>query len=71
MFNFSLFWNPALVPGPHYGHRFDLLWSLVLHMSNAYVDSWAMLNNFCFHVFAQKSLLPDPVTREVIELVPN
>ena len=24
------------------------------HMSNAYVDSWDMLNNFCFEVFAQK-----------------
>ena len=26
------------------------------HMSNAYVDPWAMLNNFCFHVYAQMSL---------------
>ena len=26
------------------------------HMSNAYVDHWDMLNNFCFHVYAQKSL---------------
>ena len=26
------------------------------HMSNAYVDRWDMLNNFCFHVYAQKSL---------------
>ena len=26
-------------------------------MSNAYVDPWDMLNNFCFHVYAQKSLL--------------
>ena len=25
-------------------------------MSNAYVDPWDMLNNFCFHVYAQKSL---------------
>ena len=24
------------------------------HMSNAYVDPWDMLNNFCFHVYAQK-----------------
>ena len=24
------------------------------HMSNAYVDLWDMLNNFCFHVSAQK-----------------
>ena len=26
------------------------------HMSSAYVDHWDMLNNFCFHVYAQKSL---------------
>ena len=26
------------------------------HMSNAYVDRWDMLINFCFHVYAQKSL---------------
>ena len=25
-------------------------------MSTAYVDHWDMLNNFCFHVYAQKSL---------------
>ena len=25
-------------------------------MSNAYVDRWDMLNNFCFHVYAQNSL---------------
>ena len=25
-------------------------------MSNAYVDPWDMLNNFCFHVYAQMSL---------------
>ena len=24
------------------------------HMWNAYVDPWDMLNNFCFHVYAQK-----------------
>ena len=24
--------------------------------SNVYVDPWDMLNNFCFHVYAQKSL---------------
>ena len=22
-------------------------------MSNAYVDPWDMMNNFCFHVYAQ------------------
>ena len=26
------------------------------HISSAYVDHWDMLNNFCFHVYAQKSL---------------
>ena len=26
------------------------------HMSSAYVDHWDMLNNFCFHVYAQKSV---------------
>ena len=26
------------------------------HMSNAYVDRWDMLNNFCFHVYAQMLL---------------
>jgi len=26
------------------------------HMSSAYVDHWDMLNNFCFHVYSQKSL---------------
>ena len=25
-------------------------------MSNAYVDPWDMLNNFCFHVYAEMSL---------------
>ena len=25
-------------------------------MSNAYVDRWDMLNNFCFHVYAEMSL---------------
>ena len=28
-------------------------------MSNAYVDPWDMLNNFCFHVYAQMSLFMD------------
>ena len=23
------------------------------HMSNAYVDPWDMLNNFCFHLYGQ------------------
>ena len=51
----------------------------------AQVDPRDMLNNFCFHVNAQKSLFiaeicnafyfvtvpPDPVTLEFIELVPS
>ena len=53
------------------------------HMSNAYVDRWDMLNNFCFHLYAQNSLFiakncnvffgtstPSPVSLDVIELVP-
>ena len=49
-----------------------------------YVDRWDMLNNFCFHVYAQKSLFiaencngyfgtsaPSPGTLEFIELVPS
>ena len=52
-------------------------------MSNAYVDPWEMLNNFCFHVYAQMSLLmgendnvfltagPWPVSEPIIELVPS
>ena len=49
------------------------------------VDPWGMMNNFCFHVYAQKSLFigengndffwtssaPDPLTLEFIELVPS
>ena len=46
-------------------------------------DHWDMLNNFCFHVYAQKSLFiaencngffgtsPSPVSLEFIELVPS
>ena len=55
------------------------------HMSNAYVDPWDMLNNFCFHVYAQMSLFvgendnayfltaggPLPVSEPIIELVPS
>ena len=53
-------------------------------MSNAYVDPWDMLNNFCFHVYAQMSLFMDenvnaffltpaplPVSGTIIELVPS
>ena len=28
--------------------------SMSVQMSNAYVDPWEMLNNYCFHVYAQK-----------------
>ena len=49
------------------------------HMLNAYVDPWDMLNNFCFHVYAQKVTVysnaflgpPPPVSLEFIELVPS
>ena len=52
----------------------------------ALVDPWDMLNNFCFHVYAQNLLFmgekgngifgtssspPAPVTLEFIELVPS
>ena len=54
-------------------------------MSNAYIDPWDMLNNFCFHVYAQMSLFmgvnvnaffltpapPLPVSEAIIELVPS
>ena len=54
-------------------------------MSNAYVDRWDMLNNFCFHVYAQMLLFmgvtdnaffwtaatPSPVSEPIIELVPS
>ena len=53
-------------------------------MSDAYVDPWDMLNNFCFHVHAQMSLFmdenvngffltapPSPVSEPIIELVPS
>ena len=51
-------------------------------MSNAYVDPWDMLNNFCFHVYAQMSLFMGendnafltwscPVSEPIIELVPS
>ena len=33
----------------HYSH-------VTCHMSNAYVDHWDMLNNFCFHLYAPNSL---------------
>ena len=53
-------------------------------MSSAYVDPWDMLNNYCFHVYAQMSLFmgvndngyfltptPLPVSGAIIELVPS
>ena len=30
--------------------------SVNCQLPNAYADPWEMLNNFCFHVYAQKSL---------------
>ena len=56
-------------------------------LANLQIDPWDMLNNFCFHVYAQKSLFigendnvyfwtaaaaaPYPVSLEFIELVPS
>ena len=34
-----------------------LLFMIVCHISSAYVDHWNMLNIYCFHVYAQKSLV--------------
>ena len=31
--------------------------NVTCHMACPYVDPWDMVNNFCFHVYAQKSLL--------------
>ena len=33
------------------------MWHVTCLMSNAYVDPWDMLNNFCFQVYAQKWVL--------------
>ena len=33
-------------------------------MSNAYVDPWNMPNNFCIHVYAQKSLIISEIGNE-------
>ena len=56
------------------------------NLQNLQIDPWDMLNNFCFHVYAQKSLFigendnvyfwtsaaaPSPVSLEFIELVPS
>ena len=30
--------------------------NVTCHMACPYVDPWDMVNNFCFHVYAQKSL---------------
>ena len=40
----------------HISHVTCHIAHVTCHMSNAYVDPWDMLNNFCFHVCAQKSL---------------
>ena len=75
-----------------YSHTFSLSLSLTLALSHSHTRSIShsitldMLNNFCFHLYAQKSLLiaencnaffwttatpPSPVTLDVIELVPS
>ena len=38
----------------HISHVTCHIVHVTCHMSNAYVDSWYMLNNFCFDVYAQK-----------------
>ena len=38
----------------HMSHCAFHIVHVTCHISNAYVDSWYMLNNFCFDVFAQK-----------------
>ena len=38
----------------HISHVTCHIAHVTCHMSNAYVDSWDMLNNFCFDVYAQK-----------------
>ena len=48
------------LPGIGYvGCHLEIAWNMVIAhvMSNAYVDLWNMPNNFCFHVYAQKSLI--------------
>ena len=65
-----------------FSHSFSL--SLTLSISHSLTLN--MLNNFCFHVYAQKSLIiseignvyfltsassPDPLTLEFMELVPS
>ena len=50
--NFGIFTEWVLTPG----NFAQLALALPRIMSNAYVESWDMLNNFCFHVYAQMSL---------------
>ena len=38
----------------HISHITCHIAHVICHISNAYVDSLDMLNNFCFHVYAQK-----------------
>ena len=38
------------------------------YVSNAYVDPWYMLNNFCFHVYAQMLLFMGENGNEVLDL---
>ena len=68
--------------------RKALVTSTVVRLSSCQVvkiDPWDMLNNFCFHLYAQKSLFigengnvyfwtsssRSPVSLEFIELVPS
>ena len=43
----------------HMSHVTCCLSHVACLMSNAYVDPWAMLNNFRFHVYAQMLLFMD------------
>ena len=43
---------------------------ILTYMSNAYADPWDMLNNFCFHVYAQKQVfvIMSPVTCHILHV---
>ena len=51
----------------HMSH-FTFHTSHVICQINAYVDPWDMLNNFCFHVYAQKSPFPKLQTCKTCKL---
>ena len=65
-------------------HSHTVSLSLLSKLSISHLLSLDMLNNFCFHVYAQKSMFiaencndflgtpsPSPVTLEFVELVPS